>query len=516
VRRNHVLWIVWIVATLAAGGALASLMFVGGPRDLLLIGETTSAHHQIELACDSCHTAPFYATSKQVNKAMNKACLSCHEDELKVSNDSHPVKKFRDPRNADRLEKLNALYCHTCHAEHVPEVTRPMAVTLPVDYCNACHQDIATERPSHAGLGFETCASAGCHNYHDNTALYEDFLVKHAGVPDFIEKAVQPFAAISRAEHPVLVARSAEDPAEALKAYLTELEDADATDEELYAEVEKRLSAALTAKDAAAPPKHLTKAAVALWDGSAHALAGVNCGGCHAPDVKDQTDVAALSDAWIEAPEREVCADCHKKQARSFVEGKHGMRFHPKLSKPRKAPKDGIEKIAHSLFADEPLTAMTVGESSLPMKADAAHLELGSCNACHKPHEVDLKVAAVDACAGCHDDSHTRAYFGSPHHKLWEAELAGDAPAGSGVTCADCHMPKLEDRRDGFVTTHNQNAYLRPNEKMIRPVCTSCHGLEFSIDALADPELVEGNFNGRPTTHIDSVDWAVRRARKTE
>ena len=32
-------------------------------------------------------------------------------------------------------------------------------------------------------MGFETCASAGCHNFHDNRALYEDFLIKHANTP---------------------------------------------------------------------------------------------------------------------------------------------------------------------------------------------------------------------------------------------------------------------------------------------------------------------------------------------
>jgi len=73
-----------------------------------------------------------------------------------------------------------------------------------------------------------------------------------------------------------------------------------------------------------------------------------------------------------------------------------------------------------------------------------------------------------------------------------------------------------EDRRAGIVTTHNQNAYLRPNEKMIRPVCMSCHGVAFSIDALADPKLVESNFNGRPEVHIESIDWALRRVKEAE
>ena len=55
---------------------------------------------------------------------------------------------------------------------------------------------------------------------------------------------------------------------------------------------------------------------------------------------------------------------------------------------------------------------------------------------------------------------------------------------------------------------HNQNATLRPNEKMIRPVCLSCHGLPFAIDALADPALVSNNFRGRPVRHISSVEMA--------
>ena len=53
-----------------------------------------------------------------------------------------------------------------------------MGVTLPKDYCFICHHDVADDRPSHKGLAFTTCASAGCHRFHDNRALYQDFLVK--------------------------------------------------------------------------------------------------------------------------------------------------------------------------------------------------------------------------------------------------------------------------------------------------------------------------------------------------
>jgi hypothetical protein len=79
-------------------------------------------------------------------------------------------------------------------------------------------------------------------------------------------------------------------------------------------------------------------------------------------------------------------------------------------------------------------------------------------------------------------------------------------------------MPRTEHRyleydfKTWFVQ-HNQNDTLRPNEKMIRPVCQSCHGLPFVLDALADAELVERNFSGAPSVHVPSVDMAVARER---
>jgi len=509
--RNTALWIVWLALTLAAGGSFGALIFVGGPRNFLLIGKTTGAHHQFELACETCHTSGFFEDAAKIDKAMNKACLACHEDELKVSNDSHPVKKFRDPRNADRRQQLDALFCTTCHMEHVPEITRPVAVTLPMDYCSACHKAVGEERPSHAGLAFNTCAAAGCHNFHDNTALYEDFLAKNVDMADIIERPIVRLAAISRAPHPVLAARENHDPVAALRAYLMDTR-RDAP--EFETDAVEMLARVLEAGDAVAPAEFLTRDTVAAWAGSGHALGGVNCAGCHTLEHAKERDTAILAANWIAEPGIEICRSCHKEEARTFVLGRHGMRLHPEISEPRQAPKNALLKIVAAVFRDEALWPISVADARLEMKPEAAHLEIGNCNTCHKPHDADIRAAAVDACAGCHNDPHTRTYFSSPHYQLWQTELAGGAP-GSGVSCADCHMPKLE-ARGHFFTTHNQNAYLRPNEKMIRPVCMHCHGLAFAMDALADPALVENNFNGRPSRHVESIDWAVKRARKTE
>ena len=173
------------------------------------------------------------------------------------------------------------------------------------------------------------------------------------------------------------------------------------------------------------------------------------------------------------------------------------------------------EAIANWLADPVPPARMTVGEARLAMHSDADPHRALDCGTCHRPHDVDIVHAAVEACASCHDDPHTRAYFASPHHRLWQAELEGAAPPGAGVTCATCHMPRTE-RRGEIATDHNQNDTLRPNEKMIRPVCLDCHGLGFSLDALADTGLIGRNFDGPPAVHVESIDWAVRRASAKE
>ena len=172
-------------------------------------GSLIDGHHQIALACDRCHT-PFGGVSQE-------ACLDCHEAELETARDSHPEDKFADPRNAALLVRLDARRCVACHTEHRPEITGVMGVTLPGDFCHHCHADIARERPTHQGLSFETCASSGCHNYHDNRALYEDFLVRHGAAAPATLPATLPErdAWISRKgfERAALTAADADGPA---------------------------------------------------------------------------------------------------------------------------------------------------------------------------------------------------------------------------------------------------------------------------------------------------------------
>jgi hypothetical protein len=456
------LWVLWFALSVPLGLTVLAIIVYGGNRSFLLIGQTTSGHHQIELACDACHTSVFGGPD-----VLQDACMNCHGAELKLANDAHPKSKFTDPRNADRTAVLDARYCVTCHQEHRPGITRVMGVTLPDDFCFKCHADIGDDRESHKGLAFTTCASAGCHNFHDNRALYQDFLVKHAGEKDQLD--VQRVALVD---------------------FLKETRNA------------IRLAKPLTTADADAPADHVgDKATIADWAADAHARGGVNCSGCHTT----KADPAA----WNAAPGIETCKGCHANEAHTFAEGKHGMRLREGLFVSREGP--------FGLFRERKLAPMTPASARLPMKKDASHTALG-CNTCHAAHRYDLDTARVEACAGCHDDPHTKAYFASPHHELFRREAAGTLASGSGVSCATCHMPAVETRNESgrketFIT-HNQNDNLRPNEKMIRSVCGDCHGLQFALDALADPALVASNFKGRPAGHIESIEWAVKRVQQ--
>ncbi len=488
--RKLVLWLTGTALLVAA--YVAATMLVGGDRRALLIGRTADAHHQIETACETCHAAAPFADAATAERALNETCRNCHGEELNAAGDSHPPSLFRNPRMAAYWEKLDARQCTSCHGEHRPEITRTGAVTVAADFCAACHsegdEDVRRDRPSHAGLAFDTCATAGCHNYHDNRALYEDFLAGRAGEPALRPEPVNAAAARLRTR-------------------------------------DRPARAALGRDEAVAPAAAIADTNILMdWAGSGHAAAGVNCAACHAEDLSAGAGPAEVAARWVGAPSTAACRSCHEPQARSFARGRHGMREHPGVAPPRD-PAAGLERtglsravpgiVAGWLADPVPPARMTVGEARLPMRADAGAHRALDCGACHGPHDVDTAQAAVEACASCHDDRHTRAYFDGPHHGLWQAERSGQAPPGAGVSCATCHMPVTEGR-DTIAANHNQNNTLRPSEKMIRPVCLDCHGLQFSLDALADADLVEGNFRGTPAVRVESVEWAVRRSGAAE
>lgn len=438
--NNRWIWLVWLLGTALFAGYLGYKMVWAEQQSLFLIGDLTHGHHQIEMACTTCHTDPF--GGKEV---IQEACVSCHAAELKAVEDSHPKSKFTDPRNAARTAIMDARYCVTCHMEHNTDNTHTMGVTVPQDFCFHCHQDIAEERPTHQGMPFDSCASAGCHNFHDNKALYENFLVKHGHDPLHLE---QPQVHL-------------------LSSNVT---------------LEQKLKALNFSLADAPAAKRRDDLIGVHWEASLHAQVGVNCSDCHQGSSQSAAN-------WLEKPDHQVCAECHQSQTDGFLAGKHGMRLAAQLP------------------------PMQVADALLPMHKGASHKTL-SCNSCHDAHSVDIQQAAVESCLGCHADQHSQNYKQSKHYQLWREELNGQRYEGTGVSCATCHMPRTVHREQGREVVHvehNQNATLRPNEKMLRPVCMQCHGLGFALDALADPALIEMNFSGQPSLHIESIDMALER-----
>lgn len=439
------IWALWLAASVLLAAWFAWAVQTPGEQSVFMPGQTTHAHHQIEMKCATCHGEPFKGAA-----GIQQACLSCHAAELKAMDDSHPVSKFTDPRNAGTLAKLDARQCVTCHTEHKREITHPVGVTLPDDFCIRCHAGVEKERPSHKGMAFTSCATSGCHNFHDNRALYEDFLIRH-GHGD--------------AAKPAGVVRE-----RGLKEFMVYMD---------YLDGEPVTAAEMDGRVELQP----TPAVVKNWEHTAHAKAGVNCSACHQVNPGKGGEPV-----WVKRPDHQVCAACHKPEVDGFLSGLHGMRL-----------KQG-------------LSPMQPGLAELPMKPDAAHKSL-SCTSCHGAHTFDTRRAAVEACLSCHDDGHARAYKASPHFALWHEEVQGRGPKGSGVSCATCHMPRIEyltpEDETRTLVQHNQNDNLRPNEKMIRSVCLSCHTLQFSLDALADGALVTRNFMGLPKHHVDSIRMAL-------
>jgi mono/diheme cytochrome c family protein len=210
---------------------------------------------------------------------------------------------------------------------------------------------------------------------------------------------------------------------------------------------------------------------VGTLEATVHARAGVNCSGCHGN--------------WSQAVSLEVCGECHQRELSGFQTGRHGMRT-----------KLGLEP-------------MLVAVSVLSMNVDA-HARVLECTSCHGSHDFDTKRAASEACQGCHADEHTRSYAASPHAELWRRELSSELAPGRGVSCATCHLPRMAGEQGAFVE-HNQNDNLRPSEKMVRDVCLRCHGLGFTLNSLADAELVRANFTGHPKVDVASIALVARR-----
>jgi hypothetical protein len=454
-------------------GSYLSYHLLSGDKTYFLSGDTTHGHYQFEVECNACHVKPF-----SDEQDMQQACESCHAKELEKINDSHPKSVFSDPRNTELLSQLDARYCITCHREHKPEITRNYGVTLANDFCFHCHQDIANERQSHQGMEFQDCTTSGCHNFHDNSMLYEKFLIKHINQPDILNKSRLPIPTglkLWKKKNKIKKSLTFASPdiqenLLAIELYSQQKRQQQSAHQQPDAQSKLNSKISQGVENSSADRQQLTtettqRTVTEEWQKSIHAKVKANCSSCHL----NQQQQEKLGDEF-ESPS-EQCGSCHKRQQSSFLLGKHGMR--------------------HALE----LQPMSTDQARLNVNRD--NDDLLSCTSCHNPHSLDVKIAAVDSCLSCHQDQHSKNYKQSAHFSLWQSELDGTLPPGSGVSCASCHLPRIKKGKRVTVN-HNQNFNLRPNTKMLRKVCMSCHGLKFSLSSLVDQVLIKNNFSSSP------------------
>jgi predicted CXXCH cytochrome family protein len=359
----------------------------------------------------------------------NERCSSCHKAEL--AEDTHATRMFDDPRWAATLETMDALTCITCHREHIVAAG---GVTARRDFCFPCHDDVVEKRPSHKEFTADSCGNAGCHNYHDNTALNTAFLKRHFGEPAMHVPSTLPVWGSP---------------------------------------------APLTATNAA--PQYptsmpVTRDIIVAWQRSIHAAKEVGCMDCH----------TGSGGGGVHSVTETRCERCHRYEVETFHAGKHGAPL--KLN----------------------LAALGPDDARLPMKprgpARPPHL---GCAACHDPHSVDTRRAAVEACLTCHDDPHSKSFKNSKHYELFAAEPDAGHVGPQAVTCATCHMPRTKveaDEGTRVAVNHNNTFTLRPRDRMVKEVCLACHGLEFAMNSVFDDRLVENNFQGRPARRHQTLE----------
>lgn len=284
-RKYLIALVLWLLLTAGIGSYYGFVFTKAEDKSALLPGKTTHGHYQIELACDACHDQEEVENIFTTSGVSNKACNTCHAEDLEDASDSHPTRKFKNPENFAFLEHVDALQCITCHREHNEKITGEMGVTIPADYCTHCHQVTLENLPSHPDLPFNSCATSGCHNYHDNRALAPSFLLSHFAEPKHLPSQVLPLT----------------DP---LFAWTAD---------------GNKARPPLSAAEADAPAEHAKNQQILTdWHETSHAAAGINCTDCHGgTDTKP----------WIEKPDHTTCATCHESEVSGFLKGKHGMRL---------------------------------------------------------------------------------------------------------------------------------------------------------------------------------------------
>lgn len=177
---------------------------------------------------------------------------------------------------------------------------------------------------------------------------------------------------------------------------------------------------------------------------SPHANTVATCARCHRATGK-----------LLAKPSLKVCAECHATQFHGYSSGAHGA------ARARDAGRFATQR------------------------------EDVGCGSCHDTHTLILSSARREACKKCHDSKHVINYEKSGHYRYLSDPVFALKPV-TGVDCAGCHMPKLDEL--GGYTMHNESYSASQKRIMAIMVCDRCHGMKFSLESLYDPDVTSYNF----------------------
>ena len=83
-NKKRAYWIYWAGLTIGMTAYLI-MQLTGEDQTVYLPGKTSHGHYQIEMACTACHSDPLGG-----EEVLQEACMSCHGEEVKIADDSHP------------------------------------------------------------------------------------------------------------------------------------------------------------------------------------------------------------------------------------------------------------------------------------------------------------------------------------------------------------------------------------------------------------------------------------------
>ena len=170
------------------------------------------------------------------------------------------------------------------------------------------------------------------------------------------------------------------------------------------------------------------------------------------------------------------------------------------------------------LFRATALSPMTPAQRALPMKAEAARQD---ARLQYLPFRAQIRPCCREG-RGLRRLPRRRAHqglFRLAALRPAQAGAAGELPRRQRRVLRDLPHAGVETarrrRREGDLRHPQSERQSAPErEDGAQRSAANCHGLQFTLDALADPALVGEQFQRRPAVHIESIEWAERRAKR--